>query len=412
MSSSDTATLAAAGTPARGAKLPPAWLRRLLAIVAAWSAAWWLLLGALIAPALPGHWSTVLLLVTVLVLFPFVFIARALGGGAYPSAVVRLLVFRPFWYTQLAVPLMTTSGALAFLAAAPFGMARQAGQTTALVAGGMLALFGLVGYIGSRRLRVVSLQARFSDLPEGLEGLRIVQVSDLHVGPHTPRRHLEAIARAVGEARPDIIAITGDQVDDYPRDVEPFARAFGGFAAPLGVYAIAGNHDVYAGWPEVRAGLEAMGAIVLVNEARPLEHNGARFWLAGTGDPAGIGRGPGWGAEAAPDIPRTLASVPADGFTIALAHNPALWPELAARGVRLTLSGHTHYGQFSIPALRWSLASVFLDLAMGSYRKGQALLYINPGTNYWGLPLRIGALPEVTVVTLTAGRPGEANAIF
>ena len=134
----------------------------------------------------------------------------------------------------------------------------------------MLALGGLAGYIGSRRLRVVRLQARFPDLPAGLDGLRIAQVSDLHVGPHTPRRHLEAICQAVRDARPDIIAITGDQVDDYPRDVEHFARAFGGFAAPLGVFAIPGNHDVYAGWRQVRAGLEAMGVIVLVNEARPL----------------------------------------------------------------------------------------------------------------------------------------------
>jgi predicted MPP superfamily phosphohydrolase len=275
----------------------------------------------------------------------------------------------------------------------------------------MLLLFGLAGYIGSRRLRVVSLLARFADLPAGLEGLRLAQVSDLHVGPHTPRRHLEAIARAVQDARPDIIAITGDQVDDYPRDVEHFARAFGGFSAPLGVYAIPGNHDVYAGWPQVRAGLETMGVTVLVNEARPLDRGGGRLWLAGTGDPAGIGRGVGWGGEAAPDIPRTLAGVPDGAFTIALAHNPALWPALAERRVRLTLSGHTHHGQVSIPGLRWSVASMFLQLAMGSHQKGEALLYINPGTNYWGLPLRIGALPEVTVVTLERGRPGEVTSI-
>ena len=407
MSSSDTVTLDATGSGARSPrreKIPAAWLRRLLGIVGAWSAAWWLVLGALIAPALPGHWATGLGLGGgAPVIVPLLFLTRALSG-VYPSAAVRLLVFRPFWYTQLAVPIMTASGALGFVAAAPFGMAREAGQTAPLVAAAMLALGGLAGYIGSRRLRVVQLRARFPDLPEGLDGLRIAQVSDLHVGPHTPRRHLEAISQAVRDARPDLIAITGDQVDDYPRDVEHFARAFGGFAAPLGVFAIAGNHDIYAGWREVRAGLEAMGIIVLVNEARPLDRGDARLWLAGTGDPAGIGRGLGWGGEAAPDIPRTLAGVPDGAFTIALAHNPGLWPQLAARGVRLTLSGHTHHGQFSIPALRWSLASTFLELAMGSHRTREALLYINPGTNYWGLPLRIGALPEVTVVTLRRGR--------
>jgi predicted MPP superfamily phosphohydrolase len=154
-----------------------------------------------------------------------------------------------------------------------------------------------------------------------------------------------------------------------------------------------------------------MGVTVLVNESRPLTRGGERFWIAGTGDPAGTGRSRGAGGEAGPDITRTLSRIPAGAFTIALAHNPALWPQLAERGVRLTLSGHTHYGQFSIPALGWSLASAFLDLAMGAYRNGRSLLYISPGTNYWGLPLRIGALPEVTVITLRPATAGEEDSV-
>ena len=73
---------------------------------------------------------------------------------------------------------------------------------------------------------------------------------------------------------------------------------------------------------------------------------------------------------------------------------------LAARGVALTLSGHTHWGQFALPSLGWSLASPFLKHAMGAYREQDALLYINPGTGYWGIPFRLGALPEVTLVRL------------
>ena len=225
-----------------------------------------------------------------------------------------------------------------------------------------------------------------------------MQISDLHVGPHTPRRYLAAVARAVRDARPDLIAITGDQVDDYARDGAHFAEAFAGLSAPLGVFAIPGNHDVYAGWSAVRAGLEAMGITVLVNDALQLARGEGRFWLAGTGDPAGRG------GEAAPDLARTLAPVPEGAFTIVLAHNPALWPALARSGVHLTLSGHTHHGQLSIPRLGWSLASPFLEHAMGTHRLGESLLYVNPGTNYWGLPFRIGALPEVTVLTLGRGR--------
>ncbi|MEO7275979.1 MAG: metallophosphoesterase [Vicinamibacterales bacterium] len=376
----------------------------------AWSTAWWLLFGALMAPAVPGHWAGILLAATVLVLVPLLFLTRALSG-AYPSAKVRLFAFRPFWYTQLAMPLMVTAGVAGFLAGAPFGAARASGQTAAA---GMFAIVvaGVVaGYVGSRSLRVKRLEAAIADLPAGLDGLRIAQLSDTHVGPHTPARHLRAIVTAVQASKPDLIAITGDQVDDYPRDVEVFARAFGELRAPLGVFAIPGNHDVYAGWPEVRAGLEAMGCTVLVNDARPLVHRGERFWLVGTGDPAGIGRPMNAGGDAAPDIDRTLAPVPRGAFTVALAHNPALWPALAERGVALTLSGHTHYGQVAIPGLQWSLASAFLDLAMGAYRRGRSLLYINPGTNYWGLPLRLGALPEVTILTLRRAGEGAAGGI-
>lgn len=100
-----------------------------------------------------------------------------------------------------------------------------------------------------------------------------------------------------------------------------------------------------------------------------------------------------------------MAAIPRDGYSIVLAHNPALWPGLAARGARLTLSGHTHHGQISIPALRWCLASPFLEHAMGRYDQGRSVLYINPGTNHWGLPLRLGAWPEVTIVTLRRRAP-------
>ena len=88
---------------------------------------------------------------------------------------------------------------------------------------------------------------------------------------------------------------------------------------------------------------------------------------------------------------------------IALAHNPSLWPELARRGVALTLSGHTHWGQFAIPFLGWSLASPFLEFAMGVHREGKSLLYIHPGTNFWGIPFRLGTPPEVALITLQRG---------
>jgi predicted MPP superfamily phosphohydrolase len=104
-----------------------------------------------------------------------------------------------------------------------------------------------------------------------------------------------------------------------------------------------------------------------------------------------------------------MAQVPQSATVIAFAHNPAVWPSLAAHGVSLTLSGHTHWGQFALPKLGWSLASPFLEHAMGAHAQQDALLYISPGTGYWGIPFRLGANPEVTLVTLRRSDTASAH---
>ncbi len=375
--------------------MPSLW--KVLAGFLVWNGALWLVVGGLLGPLVPGGWRTVLVLMLLLVV-PIVLILRGMGGEAYPSAFTRVWIFRPFWYGQLALLVLAAAGLAGLIAGLPFGAGAQVGRGTLGVMGVILLVGAVWGYAGTRRLVVRPLDVSFPGLPRGLEGMRIVQLSDLHVGPHTSRRHLARIAEAVRSAEPDLIVLTGDQVDDYARDVEPLGRALGGLAAPLGVVAVAGNHDVYAGWEPVRRGMERLGWRVLVNDAVPLERNGARLWVAGTGDPAGGSR-PG-ASPVAPDPGRAMAAVPADAFSIVLAHNPALWPGLARLGADLTLSGHTHHGQLAVPRLRWSVASLFLEHAMGVYREGRSVLYVNPGTNFWGIPFRIGALPEVTVVTL------------
>ncbi len=382
-------------------------LGRVVAFMLAWMALWWTIVGVLLAPILPGGFVAVLAL-ALLAATPLLPLARAFGGGAYPSALVRLWVLRPFWYVQLVLPLVAAAGVVGVLLGLPFSAPGALGRAAMAFAAATLGLLALVGYVGSRRLVVRHLDVLVDGLPAGLHGLRIVQVSDLHVGPHTSRRFLARVAEAVREAAPDLVAYTGDQVDDHAADVAHFTAAFAEVSAPLGVFAIAGNHDVYAGWDAVRRGMEQAGMRVLVNEAVPLERQGARFWVAGTGDPAARHWSRGGARAAAPDIERTLAGVPAGDLTLVLAHNPALWPALARRGASLTLSGHTHHGQLSIPRLGWSLASPFVEHAMGVHRAGDSLLYIHPGTNFWGIPFRIGALPEVAVLTL---RPGGVNDI-
>ncbi len=364
-----------------------------IGVFLAWDAVMWAVIAPLAAPSVPGGWPALLGL-AVLAFSPLFVFLRGFRGKGAPSAFTRLFILRPFWYAQFSLPLLAITGLAGVLVGIPFGAFATFGRWALAGSATVIVIGILVGYFGSRRLIVRELEVAFNDLPAELAGMRIAQLSDLHVGPHTPRGHIARILRAVEAARPDIIAHTGDQVDDHIPDVAYFVAAVGALEAPLGVYAIPGNHDVYAGWQEVHAGLEAARIRVLVNDAVAIKHAGAEFWIAGTGDPAGKG------TPAGPDIDKTVARLPGGAFTIALAHNPALWPGLAERGIQLTLSGHTHHGQISIPSLKWSLASPFLDLAMGAYAKGRSLLYINPGTNYWGLPLRIGAWPEVTILTL------------
>jgi predicted MPP superfamily phosphohydrolase len=385
-------------------------MRRVLTAVTLWLLACWGVVGALLAPVVPGGWATIGVLAAAF-LGALGAIVGARSAGRYPGAIFRLFVQRPFVYALLLLLAAAAVSAAAMLVGWPFGVPASAGRWALAVVGAVALAAGVAGYVGSRRLRLTRLVAEWPDLPVALDGLRVVQISDTHVGPQTSRRYLARVARLVNEARPDLIAVTGDLVDDYAGDVDHYAAGLGALGAPLGVFASPGNHDVYANWPAVRERLTKLPLTVLVNEARTVEHRGARLVVVGTGDPAGGRAGTAGGA---PDVEAALAGVDGDAVVLALAHNPALWPQLARRGVSLTLSGHTHWGQLAIPSRGWSLASPFNTFAMGAYADDGALLYVHPGTLYWGIPFRIGARPEVAVVTLRRGgerasiRPGDA----
>jgi predicted MPP superfamily phosphohydrolase len=334
----------------------------------------WTVVGMLLAPMLAGGGRTVLGAALIFTAIPLATLVGVRVLGLYPGALVRLLVFRPFWYAQFFVLLLALAGTAGALLGLPFGHAGEVGRGVVLATGAAFVTLAIAGYAGSRRIETRHFVATLPDLPTALEGLTIAQISDLHVGPHTSRPFLERVARAVRDASPELIVVTGDLIDDFPADVDSYGRVFGALAAPLGVYAIPGNHEVYAGWDEVRARLERLPLTVLVNRAVGVKRNGSRLAVVGTGDPA---FGPGTVGDAAPDI--------------------------EARRVGLTLSGHTHWGQLAFPRLGWSLASPFLELAMGAHTSGESLLYIHPGTGYWGLPFRLGHSSQVAIIELRRG---------
>jgi predicted MPP superfamily phosphohydrolase len=338
---------------------------------------------------------------------PLLAFIRWRGWPFYPNAAFRLFVVRPFWYAQLMLPLVATGGILGLTGGAMIGHALLGGRILAATVFACAALVLLAGYVGSKRLVVREVHVDVPNLPVEFDGLLVAQLSDLHIGPHTPRRFLARVVDTTHAMSPDLIAVTGDLIDDRAEDVAAYARALGALDAPLGVFLIPGNHDVYAGWEEVERSLRAARVgTVLVNDVALIRRNGEQIALVGTGDPAGGRRG---SARAAPDIERALARVPNATTVVALAHNPALWPALAERGVALTLSGHTHWGQFALPRHGWSLASPFLEHAMGAHVDRDSALYISPGTGYWGIPFRLGASPEITLVTLRRGATTTAR---
>ena len=370
-------------------------MRALIYYILCWSTI------ALLVPG--GPWWVLVFVVAVLTTAPIVVFMARRRWSRYPTAAFRLLVVRPVLYVQLLLPLVSGAGIIGLGLGALFGAPLAGGRIAALsVLGVLLTLFAF-GYVGSKLLVVRDVRVTVPGLPAEFNGLTIAQLSDLHVGPQTSQAFLRHIARTVAGIGPDLIAITGDLIDDRSEDVAAFACGLGGLRASLGVYIIPGNHDIYAGWDQVQYSLKSdYPATVLVNDSHVIERGSAKLTIVGTGDPAGRRRG-FEKLNAAPDIDKALANVPEGATVVALAHNPALWPALAAKGVTLTLSGHTHWGQFAIPQLGWSLASPFQERAMGVHQEGDSMLYIHPGTGYWGLPFRLGARPEVTRITLQSG---------
>ncbi|MCH6257462.1 metallophosphoesterase [Puniceicoccaceae bacterium K14] len=363
-----------------------------------WIGASWFTVGVWFHPYVPGGWLAFAASLA-LVSIPLKSLLSGFSGESYPNARARLFIQRPFWYAMLFLPIIAIGTLAGATIGLPFGESSLfARWSVALTLPGLL-IIAIIGWHHSRKLVLNQFDVALPRLPNEFDGLKIAQISDLHVGPHTSQSHMTRIKKAVMQQEPDLVAITGDQVDDFSQDVEHFNDAFAELEAKHGVYAVLGNHDIYADWHPVKRGLEQAGIRVLLNQSISIKKNGKRLWIAGTGDPAASSKEPSQAPDA-PDIQRTLEDVPSNEPVIALAHNPALWPDLVKRQVDLTLSGHTHYGQFALPWFGWSLASPFLELAMGFHKREESKLYIHPGTGFWGVPIRFGTPSEVAIITL------------
>lgn len=253
----------------------------------------------------------------------------------------------------------------------------------------------IVGWaaIEASNVRIRRIVVPVATMAPGTPSIRVVQVSDIHLGLLVGERRLGAILECVRKAKPDLLVATGDMLDAVGDHLEPLAAMWRDVAPPLGKFAVTGNHEYYTGIPGALAFLEGAGFRVLRDETQVipgvLNIIGKEY------------RAPG-GLAGSPARLRPLAELVREGdpglFTLLLNHLPTGFEEAAAPlGVGLQLSGHTHDGQMF--PFRWLVRLSFRHIA-GLYRHGDSLLYVSRGTGTWGPPLRFLAPPEVTVFEL------------
>lgn len=270
-----------------------------------------------------------------------------------------------------------------------------AGSIGALTVGAGLGVREAYGEV-----EVVRLEVGSEGLPPGLDGLRIVHLTDLHAGPLLPSsrlRHWRALAE---RERPDLLVFTGDFVDSQPEELAPLLEAFDAFPAPLGRFAVLGNHDYFQDPRPIWEGLERIGVACLENRSVQLQRGGGELAVMGLQDPmARDGRFQGVRFGPGPDPEAAAAGLSADAWRLCLTHRPTDWRWARQAGARLTLAGHTHGGQINlVPGL--SSARMLGPWTSGLYRDGGQALYVSRGLGVVGLPLRLAASPELTVLTL------------
>ncbi|KAA8880048.1 metallophosphoesterase [Nocardia colli] len=250
------------------------------------------------------------------------------------------------------------------------------------------------GIIEARRIpRVRTVDVSIPGLGQGLDGLRMVIVTDTHFAALDRLRWSEKVVAVVNEQRPDIACHAGDLADGSVAKRHPQVDPLGKVEAALGRFYITGNHEYFGdaqGWIDHMA---SIGWQPLHNQHQTVTRGGDRLVIAGIDDPTGVGL-PGHG----PDLPTALAGADPQLPVVLLAHQPKQITAAAAAGVALQISGHTHGGQI------WPfhyLVRLDQPVVAGLSRHGEhTQLYTSRGTGFWGPQLRVFAPSEVTVLVL------------
>jgi hypothetical protein len=282
---------------------------------------------------------------------------------------------------------------------------RQFLQRTAAAAVSAPFVAGAYGLLyGRLNLETTEYSVRLAGLPKAFEGFRIAQLSDIHMGPFMPAGQIRKFADVANSLRPDLIALTGDFVILDRRTERAVVEALGGLRAPFGVFGCLGNHEAWTGIENSIAALFRLAGVrILRGEAAPIAAGGEWFQLIGVdfqnrrrfGPSAPVARLLG-------DIEGLIAPHRAN---ILLSHSPDTFERAAELGIGLSLAGHTHGGQLALEFISPQLAPSRLvtPYVAGWFRRPGGQLYVNRGIGTIGVPIRLGAPPEITVYRLTRG---------
>ena len=262
------------------------------------------------------------------------------------------------------------------------------------------ALAALAVGVPARWVRVRRLDVPIPSLPSAFDGVTIAQLTDLHVGPFVSRRRIRRWVALANELRPDFVFLTGDLIATGERFIEPLEDALAELRPVVATYAVMGNHDYFGHAGDAMIAMfERLDVQLLRNESRVVRREGAEIVIAGVDD--------SW--RRLDDLDAALAGVrPTETPVLLLAHDPALFPKAAARGVALQVSGHIHGGQLAIPFLgrRGAVLRLFsMPWIYGLYRQGRSQLYLGAGLGTTGAPIRVGMPSEVALLRLRPAEP-------
>ena len=263
-----------------------------------------------------------------------------------------------------------------------------------LAAAGLVGVSATTAYAGLFEIydyELTQTDIFLRELPAAFENFRVVQLSDVHHSALVSLDEVRRVAEIAQAARPDMVVMTGDYTTARRGYIEPCAEVLGTLRAPAGVWAVLGNHDHLTDGELTRRALVRRGVGVLDNAHTEVTRGGDALQLAGVDDWS-------WGYA---DWAKAVGKLDARRPSLLLSHEPQVFdlPEVA--GVSLILSGHTHGGQVSLPFVgapaRFLAAFKYLR---GRYESAGRQLYVSRGTGVVGLPVRLGARPEIAVLRL------------